>query len=169
MPNRLIAGYHKMMNSGLRWLWVSILILFLDRSSKYFLNDFLIPFQPYPILPFFNLTLAYNKGAAFSFLHNAAGWQNLLLGSLAVFMSIFILVWLARVSSQKWSLSIALSLILGGALGNAWDRKIYGFVVDFLDFHLGSWHFAIFNIADSAICMGTALLIFSWLREEKAK
>jgi signal peptidase II len=114
-------------------------------------------------LPFFNLTLAFNTGAAYSFLHNASGWQNSLLTSLAVIVSACIVYWLSQLSARAYWAVIALTLVLGGALGNAWDRLLYGHVVDFLDFHLGGWHFAIFNIADSAICVGAFMLIVEWL------
>jgi signal peptidase II len=128
----------------------------------------LLPFTPLKIFPFFNLTLAYNKGAAFSFLHSASGWQHIFLGSLALIISIVILVWLYKLSARERWIGIALCLILGGALGNAWDRVLYGYVIDFFDFHLGDWHFAIFNVADSAIFIGAVMMLWHWARETRS-
>ncbi len=149
--------------TGLVWLWVAFLVIVLDRLSKTWMVQHLIAYEPLQILPIFNFTLAYNTGAAFSFLHSAAGWQTLLFSSLALVVSAVIIYWLAKASSRQWWMSIALTLILGGALGNAWDRWLYGHVIDFLDFHLEGWHFAIFNMADSAICVGTVMLLLNWM------
>jgi len=151
------------LKSGLVWLWLSIAIIFIDRFSKWWVLTHLTYQEPLKIFPVFNLTLAYNKGAAFSFLHTASGWQNLFLGGLAFVVCAVILVWLYRQSRKDYWMNIALSLILGGALGNAWDRIRHGYVIDFLDFHLGEWHFAIFNIADSAICIGAFILLLHWI------
>lgn len=153
----------KIFRSGLIWLWITILFFILDRLAKIWAVQHLALYEPLTIFPFFNLTLAHNTGAAFSFLHSASGWQNLLFGGLALIVSIVIIYWLAKLSSRDRWLSIALCLILGGALGNAWDRMSYGYVIDFFDFHLGNWHFAIFNTADSAICVGAAMLFLHWL------
>lgn len=150
-----------------RWLWLPILIVALDRYTKYWVLTHLIYREPLIILPFFNLTLAYNTGAAFSFLHNASGWQNILLGSIAVVVSILLIYWLMTLPARAYWMCIALCLILGGALGNAWDRVLYGYVIDFLDFHLGDWHFATFNVADSAICIGALMLILFWFSDSR--
>ena len=157
----------KIFSSGLMWLWIAMLIIAIDRYAKYWVTEHLIFSEPLQILPIFNLTLAYNKGAAFSFLHGASGWQNLFLCSLAIVVSIVIVYWLSKLSARERWVSIALNFILGGALGNAWDRMLYGYVIDFLDFHLGSWHFAIFNTADSAICVGAFMLLIYWARNPK--
>lgn len=148
--------------SGLLWLWLAVLVIGLDHWVKLWIVHHLIAFDSLRILPIFNLTLAYNKGAAFSFLHSASGWQNVVLGSLAGFVSVIILYWLSQTSKREYWFNIALCLVLGGALGNAWDRIVYGYVIDFFDFHLGNWHFAIFNVADSAICVGAFMLIWHW-------
>ena len=148
--------------TGLSWLWVAFVVLALDRFSKIWVMQHLAFFEPVRILPIFNLTLAYNTGAAFSFLHNANGWQNIFFSSLAVIVSGIILFWLYKTPSRERWLNIALCFVLSGALGNAWDRLVYGFVVDFISFHLGAWHFAIFNIADSAICVGAFMLFWKW-------
>ena len=110
-----------------------------------------------------NFTLAHNTGAAFSFLHRASGWQNWFLGGIASLVSIIILVWLLKLSKQERWLKCALCLILGGALANAWDRILYGYVIDFISFHLHDWYFAIFNVADSAISIGAGMILISWL------
>lgn len=157
----------KIFSTGLSWLWIAFLVLALDRYSKIWVTQHLTFLEPLNLLPIFNLTLAYNTGAAFSFLHTMSGWQNVFLGSLAFIVSVAVIVWLARLpKSARW-MSISLCLILGGAIGNAADRLLYGYVIDFLDFHIGDWHFAIFNIADSAICIGAFMLFWHCLRERK--
>lgn len=158
----------RLSNSGLIWCWVTIVVMGVDRLSKYWVVQNLDFMDPVRITPFFNLTLAYNTGAAFSFLHSASGWQNIFLGGLALIISAVIFVWLSRLPARAAWNCIALCLILGGALGNAWDRALYHYVIDFLSFHLGDWHFAIFNIADSAISVGAFMLIVHWLFLEKA-
>lgn len=158
----------KVMTSGLVWLVLSVIVIMVDRDSKIWMMDHLLFGEPVALLPFLNLTLAYNTGAAFSFLHTASGWQHFLLGGLAVVVSIFIIACLATLPRQHYWHNMALSLIVGGALGNAWDRVSYGHVIDFVNFHIGDWHFAIFNVADSAICVGAFMLIVMWLRQSKS-
>ncbi|MBX3709748.1 MAG: lipoprotein signal peptidase [Gammaproteobacteria bacterium] len=155
----------KLYKSGLAWLWITAIVLVVDRYSKMWVMQHLTYQEPLGILPFFNLTLAYNTGAAFSFLHTASGWQNGFFSGLAFIVSIVILGWLVKQSWHSYWVNTALCLILGGALGNAWDRMLYGYVVDFLSFHLGEWYFAIFNIADSAICVGAFMLFLHWARQ----
>lgn len=157
----------KIIRSGLIWLWVSVLVLIVDRCSKLWMLNHLTYQEPLKVLPFFNFTLAFNTGAAFSFLHSASGWQNFFFTSLAILVSVIMLCWLWTLSRRDRWMSIALSLILGGALGNVWDRMLYRYVIDFLDFHMGDWHFAIFNLADSAICIGAFMLFFSWIIERE--
>lgn len=159
---------NKIFASGLAWLWLAIFVICLDRYAKYWALTHLTLYEPLVILPIFNLTLAYNKGAAFSFLHSASGWQNIFLGCLAVTVSLVIVCWLARLSARARWMNISLCLILGGALANAWDRILYGYVIDFLSFHIGGWHFAIFNTADSAISIGAAMMLWHWLTEKKS-
>lgn len=157
----------RLLKTGLSWLWLVVVMIAIDRYSKYWVMSHLSFFEPMRILPFLNFTLAYNTGAAFSFLHAASGWQHWVLGGLALVVSAIVLVWLSRLPARQWWLNISLCLIMAGALGNAVDRALYGFVVDFLDFHIGGWHFAIFNIADSAICVGAFMMICDWLRSDK--
>src|ERR1700732_3017346 len=108
--------------TGFTWLWFAILIIGLDRASKIWVFNHLSYFEPVKILPIFNLTLAYNNGAAFSFLKSASGWSNILFGGLAIIVSIIVIIWLTKIPGRSRWLSIALCLVLGGALGNAWDR-----------------------------------------------
>lgn len=154
-------------HSGLRFIWLAFIVLALDRISKNWMVDNLTLFEPVKVLPVLNFTLFYNTGAAFSFLHNASGWQNWLLGGLAFVVSAFILVWLRRISSRERWVGIALCLVLAGALGNAWDRVLYGYVIDFISVHWQDWYFAIFNVADSAICIGAAMLFLYWIKFPK--
>jgi signal peptidase II len=162
MPNI----YKKIFSTGLIWLWVTLLILIIDQYSKYLVSNYLLFGDPLYILPVFNLTLAHNTGAAFGFLHEASGWQNIFFGGLAVFVSIGILSWLWFLSKRDYLLNISLCFILGGSLGNAIDRVRFSYVIDFLNFHVRDWHFAIFNIADSAIFIGACLLMLHWWREK---
>lgn len=155
--------YKKIVTSGLSWLWLFLILIAIDRYTKFWVAHHLNFFEPFKVLPIFNLTLAYNTGAAFSFLQSASGWQNWAFASLAIIVSSYVLIWLYRLPAYPCWMSIALCFILTGALGNAWDRMIYGYVIDFLDFHLGNLHFAIFNIADTAICAGAFMLCWAWV------
>ena len=145
--------------TGLYWLWITPMIMVIDRVSKMMAQSHLFPYEPQSVLPFFNLTLAFNKGAAFSFLNSQSGWQVWFFGLLALGVSTGLLLWMKNIKAKQRWLSIALALIVGGALGNLWDRVSYGHVIDFLDFHLATWHWPVFNIADSAICMGALMLL----------
>jgi signal peptidase II len=122
--------------------------------------------QQIPITSFFNLILTYNAGAAFSFLSDASGWQRWFLSSIALIASIVIIFLLRKYTDNKL-FCLALSLVLGGALGNLWDRITLGHVVDFLDFYIGSYHWPAFNVADSAIFIGAVLLIYDSFRSKK--
>ena len=145
-------------STGLRWLWVTVIVLILDRITKTFAVYYLPPYAEVPVMKYFNLTLAYNNGAAFSFLDSASGWQGWLFGSIAVLVSIGLLIWLSRLSARQRGLCLALTLIIGGALGNLFDRLLYGHVIDFLDFYINHWHWPAFNLAYSAVCAGAAIL-----------
>lgn len=153
-------------STGLMWLWLAAFIILIDQGMKWFAITHLTFGESLQLLPIMNLTLAFNRGAAFSFLHSASGWQNLVLGGLALVVSIVILGWLYQLPRRAYFASIAASLILGGAVGNAIDRIRYAYVIDFFDFHLGEWHFAIFNVADSAITIGAIMMCWFWLRHK---
>lgn len=155
----------KLCSSGLCFLWISIAVIAIDRYTKFWVLSHLTYQEPLIVLPIFNLTLAYNRGAAFSFLQSASGWQNLFFSCLAFIVALVVLYWLFNLSARARWLNVSLCLILGGALGNLWDRMLYGYVIDFLSFHVGDWYFAIFNVADSAISMGAFMLFWYWLRQ----
>ena len=121
------------------------------------------------LLPFFNLTYVRNYGAAFSFLSDAGGWQRWFFTIIAVVISCVLAVWLARNSKTQLKLNLALSLVLAGAIGNLIDRSIYGYVIDFLHLYYQNWHYPAFNIADSAICIGAALLIWDSFSNDEVK
>lgn len=140
-------------------LTIALIILILDLATKYWVESSLVYGQQIPLTSFFNLILTYNTGAAFSFLSEASGWQRWFLSGIAACASIFIVFLLHKYATQKL-FCISLSLILGGALGNLWDRITLGHVVDFLDFYIGNYHWPAFNVADAAIVVGAALLIF---------
>jgi signal peptidase II len=153
--------------SGLVWLLLAVIVLIIDRNSKTWILSHVSYGEPIAILPILNLTLAYNTGAAFSFLDGASGWQHYLLGGLALVVAVYIAAALAKLPRNHYWQNIALCLIFAGAIGNAWDRMLYGHVIDFINFHIGSWHYAIFNIADSAICIGAFMLIVMWLKHAR--
>lgn len=152
----------------LRYLAIATMTLLLDQLSKWSVLSYLQLGMPEPVLPFMNWLLLFNPGAAFSFLAQGSGWQRWFFTILGLVASIYILILLRKNLSEKL-LCIALSLILGGALGNVLDRIMYGAVVDFIDLHYGNWHWPAFNIADSAICIGAALIIWDELRKAFGK
>lgn len=142
----------------LSWLWLSLLVVIIDQWSKTAVEQSLSLYERIAVLPFFNITLAYNPGAAFSFLAQAGGWQRWFFAAVALLASTFIIGWLLKKKENTY-VRVGLTLVLGGALGNLWDRLVLGHVVDFLDFHWAGWHFPAFNLADSAITVGVFLLI----------
>jgi signal peptidase II len=141
----------------------SCAIVLADQITKWMVLGRLVPWQRVEITPFFNLVLAFNKGAAFSFLAGAGGWQTPLLVAFALVAAVVVSVMLVR-SPGRRMFCAGLALILGGAVGNVIDRLRYGHVVDFLDLHAGGWHWPAFNVADSAITVGAALLILDGFR-----
>jgi signal peptidase II len=147
----------------LPWFGLALIILLFDQLTKLLVLQTIAYGQIVPITPFFNLTLLFNKGAAFSFLANESGWQHYFFLSIAIGAALFILIMLKRHAHQRL-FSFALALILGGAIGNAIDRVLYGHVVDFLDVYIQQWHWPAFNIADSAICIGAVLLLIDEFR-----
>jgi signal peptidase II len=153
----------------LKWLGLSLLAIVLDQGSKIIIDSSMQLYQSIPILPFFKLTYVHNTGAAFSFLSDAGGWQRWLFAGLAFAISIIIAVWLSRLQKHETLLAAALSLVLGGAIGNLIDRLAYGYVIDFLDVYYGTWHWPAFNIADSAITLGVALMLAESFGLGKAK
>ncbi|HVK94267.1 MAG TPA: signal peptidase II [Noviherbaspirillum sp.] len=145
------------------WLGIAAIIVLLDQITKITVTKVLAYGESIPVTSFFNLVLAYNKGAAFSFLAAESGWQRYLFTGIATAAAIFIIYLLKRHAGQRlfcW----ALALILGGAVGNLIDRVLYGHVIDFLDFYVSQWHWPAFNIADMAIVGGAGLFIIDELK-----
>ena len=151
---------------------VSALLVGLDQFTKIYANAELVLHRPIPISSFINLTLAYNPGAAFSFLSDAGGWQRWLFTALSTVVSVVLIVWLKRMPGHQRMLPIAVALILSGAIGNLIDRVLYGYVIDFIQFYYssdscffgfyglqGQCYWPSFNVADSAISIGAGLLI----------
>jgi signal peptidase II len=143
---------------------LALLVLLLDQLTKVWAEAALGYGQPVALLPFLNLTLVYNLGAAFSFLADAGGWQRPFFIVLSSAVSLALVVWIWRLPPGARLLGGALALVLGGAVGNLVDRLAYGHVIDFIDLHAGGWHWPAFNVADSAITCGVLLLLFDGLR-----
>ncbi|TAJ78366.1 MAG: lipoprotein signal peptidase [Gallionellaceae bacterium] len=151
-----------------KWLGASALVIVLDQLSKLWISSHFAYGESYTVTGFFNLVLAHNTGASFGMLNDAGGWQRWLFSAIAVAAAVWI-IWLLRKHQQEKLFCIALALILGGALGNLIDRLMYGYVVDFLDFHWNGHHFAAFNVADSAINIGAALLLWDSFKNKPEK
>jgi signal peptidase II len=145
------------------WLLVTAFVILLDWQTKQWVSSALELYRPQEVLSWLNITLAHNYGAAFSFLSKASGWQRWFFVVLASGVSLLLLVWLLRLRRREWVTGLGLALILGGALGNLMDRVQLGYVVDFIDVHFGGWHYPAFNVADSAITCGVALLLLDAL------
>lgn len=154
----------------LAWLWLSLLLIVADQISKHwFVANFNLYEQMVVIPDIFSWTLAYNRGAAFSFLANEAGWQRWFFAIIALAVSVVLVVWLKRLKANETWLAIALALVLGGALGNLYDRVVLGYVVDFILVHWKTqWYFPAFNIADSAITVGAVMLALDMFRGKKS-
>ena len=147
----------------MRWLALAAGLIALDQLSKYAITHSLTYGSSIEVTSFFNLVLVHNRGAAFSFLSSASGWQRELFVAIAVVASVWV-VWLLHKHPGETLFCLALSLVLGGAIGNVIDRILVGSVVDFLDFHAGAWHWPAFNVADSAITCGAILLVWESVR-----
>ena len=146
--------------NALIWLLLSVVVIALDQFTKAIVLRTLVPYMPHEAIPHvLNWTLAFNPGAAFSFLAGGSGWQTWLFGVLAVVVSIGLAVWLARTPRGDWRTALPLALIIGGALGNLIDRLVHGQVTDFIQVYWHAWSFPAFNIADSAITVGAVILI----------
>jgi len=151
-----------------RWLLLAGGVIVADFLTKAWVLSAFQPHESIAVLPFFNLVLVFNAGAAFSFLAGAGGWQKWFFVVLALAISAWIIVMLRRHAEDRLQ-SFALALVLGGALGNVIDRLRFGAVVDFLDFHVAGWHWPAFNVADSAITVGVLLLVLhSFIHKEPA-
>ncbi len=154
--------------TGLRWLWLTIICLIADQVTKQLIVSNMDLYQSIDILPFFNLTYVHNLGAAFSFLADQGGWQRWFFTAIAAIASVVFIVWLAKTPKQQALLSVAFALMLSGAVGNLIDRVLFGYVIDFLDFYGFGYHFPAFNVADSMIFIGAALMIFDSFKNGEA-
>lgn len=152
---------------ALRWLWLAVLIIVVDQVTKIWAETVLSAEGPIEVLSWFNFTLAYNRGAAFSFLAGAGGWQRYFFLGIGLVAVVIIVVWLRRLRADERMTALGLVSILGGAIGNLIDRVLYGHVIDFIDWHYAGWHWPAFNIADSSILMGAVLVVLSGLRTNK--
>ncbi|WPN46508.1 MULTISPECIES: signal peptidase II [unclassified Pseudomonas] len=153
----------------LSWLWLSLLVLVIDQASKFYFEGKLEMYQQIVVIPdLFSWTLAYNTGAAFSFLADSSGWQRWLFALIAIVVSAVLVVWLKRLGRNETWLAIALALVLGGALGNLYDRIALGHVIDFILVHWQDrWRFPAFNVADSAITVGAVMLALDMFKSKK--
>lgn len=163
MPNVSRFGH-------LPWLLLSVLILVVDRVTKDFFEGSLSMYQRIQVIPdYFDWTLAYNTGAAFSFLADAAGWQRWFFAAIAIVVSVVLVVWLKRLKRHETLLAVALAMVLGGALGNLYDRVVLGHVVDFILVHWQNrWYFPAFNLADTFITIGAILLALDMFKSDKS-
>lgn len=151
-PNKTTKFTH------LKWVWLSAIVIVIDQATKYW-AEHILQNGVVPVFFWFDFQLAHNTGAAFSFLANAGGWQQVFFFSLAVIVSIVLVVMIAKLKPHERHLAIAYSLVIAGALGNAIDRAIYQYVIDFIHWFYNDWHYPYFNVADIAIFIGAALLL----------
>ena len=147
---------------------LALLVVAADQASKLWASNTLVYLQPFEVMSLLNWMLAYNTGAAWSFLANAGGWQRWLLAGISAVVSLMLIVWLARLRDEERVLSGPLALILGGAIGNLIDRVLYGYVIDFIQMHYERWFFPTYNVAVIAISIGAFwLLLASWLAPKR--
>lgn len=164
---------HESLNTQRKLPWllfaIAFIVIVLDQLTKHLSVAYLEYLEVAPVTPFFYLTLRFNEGAAFSFLAGAGGWQRWFFAVLAFVISLVLIVWVTRIYRQKGNTqeALALSLILGGAIGNLYDRVVLGHVVDFIVLHYQKYEWPAFNIADSAICIGAVLLILDMFKGRK--
>lgn len=151
------------------WFLLTLLVILLDQSTKYWAQTALVPYDPVNLLPVLNLTLAYNTGAAFSLLGNTGAWHIWLFMGIGIFISLLIIGWIIQTPGEDRLQLSAMALILGGALGNLIDRVWLGHVVDFIDFYYDVHHWPIFNVADIAICLGAFFLILDFFVSKNKK
>ncbi len=153
----------------LKWLGLSLVLFAGDQASKLWVVANFDLYESKALLPLLNVTYVHNTGAAFSFLSSAGGWQRWFFVGIALIASITLTVWLSRLkSSERW-MAVTLSLILGGAIGNLFDRISYGYVIDFIDVYYQAWHWPVFNIADCAISVGVVMMLIDTFRTRPTK
>ncbi len=152
------------MQTGWRLLWLSALVVLFDQWTKTVASSHLALYIPQKVTSFFNLTLMHNEGVAFSILANQSGWQRYFIAVVASLIVIWLLYWLYQNKSSQRLQNTALVLVIGGAIGNIWDRIVLGYVVDFIELHYQQYYWPAFNLADSAICLGAVLLIIDAIK-----
>jgi len=158
------------MIKALRWYLLALLVFAIDQVTKMIAVSKLHYAEQVEVFYGFNWTLLYNKGAAFSFLAEAGGWQRWFFITLTVIVSTGLVVWIRKIAATQYWLASALALVLGGALGNLYDRFVLGHVVDFIQWYYQSWYWPAFNIADAAICIGAVMLILEgWVTKPKGE
>ena len=156
--------------SGIRWLWISLLVIVVDQLSKLWIERTMSLGDSFVVLPVLDIVRAHNTGAAFSFLADAGGWQRWAFTLLAVGVSIALVFWMRKLAlATQGLLAFGLTLIVGGAIGNVIDRVEHGYVVDFVHAHWGPHYFPAFNVADAAISIGAVLVILDSLLEGRAR
>lgn len=166
MPDNKLA----VTQTGLQWLWLTILFLVIDQVTKHLAVAHIQPYETIEVMPFFNLVIRYNPGAAFSFLANEDGWQVIFFSTVSIVVSLGILYWMYTIPAKSRWLACALAFILAGALGNLYDRLTLGEVVDFIDWYYGEYHWPAFNIADSVIMLGAVMMVIDgFLNTEEKK
>ena len=163
----MVFGMKNMGSGMLHWLWLSGLIVVLDQVTKLFANEELYLYEEISLLPFFSLTLAFNSGAAFSFLSGGSGWQRWFLSVVAIVVSVMLVSWLRRLKPHEGMQACSLAFILGGAIGNLYDRIANGYVIDFILVHYDRFYFPAFNVADCGISIGAAMLVLDMITEKK--
>ena len=173
-PRSRLIKTPKMIANGRRafmWYLLSLVVIIIDQWTKWLAETKLTFHEPVPVIePFLNWTLAYNYGAAFSFLADAGGWQKWFFSGLALVMSLFLIVYLIKAPRKATLLSFGLALVLGGAVGNLIDRLLHGHVIDFIHVHYANvWDYPIFNIADMGISIGVVLIVIDMLFLEKKR
>lgn len=152
----------------LKWLCLSVFVIVFDQLTKFWVMANFDLYDSIALLPSVNLTYVHNTGAAFSFLSSADGWQRWFLAAIALIATIVLTVWLSRLKRDERWMAVTLSLILGGAVGNLYDRMSYGYVIDFIDVFYKTWHWPVFNVADSAISVGVVMMLIDAFRGDKS-
>lgn len=171
------ASMHKLFNAMtscfdtrgpmLKWLWLAAVVIILDQVTKQVASNLLQMHQPVAVMPMFNWTLMHNTGAAFSFLSDAGGWQRWFFTVIAIAVSAVLIAWTSKLKQDEKGQAVAFMLVMGGAIGNVIDRLVYGYVIDFIEVYYQQWHWPAFNIADSAISIGVAILLIESFRQHK--
>lgn len=150
----------------LHFLWIALFVVTADQITKWLAVKHLTLGEPVAVLPFLNFSFAMNRGAAFSFLNSASGWQNPFFISLAAIICLGLIVWLLRLDKTDKLSAVGIGFIVGGAMGNVVDRFHYGYVVDFIDTFVGIYHWPTFNLADAAVTLGVILILTSSFRQQ---